>query len=692
MMNSLLSVLICGTIVFVTALPVEDGQTIDPLMGVLESASEAVQESANEGGSPSWGSYDDDDDDDRDHDHDHNDDDDHHNDGVGGELEYLSCKALVGAEKNGAKHLRLFLKALRDANDDLADVHCVRAEEQVAEGELVRIEIAGNDADGETVRRTCEVELLRTQPGHVDTTTPSDSDEAKEHDRYKIEACRASDADMDPGLLLQKRWGLGYIEPTAEELAQMRTAPERSAEELLQVTSTHDERKKMKCPVGQAIVSQGQCGSCWAFASVRAYDDRLCRKSGGKIDIALAEQDVLSCTRKRGGYIWNTPPKNGVQQIKPNGDGSLFDGCTGGSAYDVYFTMAKEGRVPRKADKYTAKGNPTDKCGSHASGYTEYKVASDSVGPRVFKLPHTDFTRVKAEIYHGGSSTVSWNVYQSGYDYKGGLHNSVYGKKYGGHLTALIGYGTTGGKSYYLIANSWGTNWGEKGYMRMAVDTYKKIGTGMFYADPQIPATKASHRHHRHHSHHSHHKHHSHTPHAHTPHAHTPHAHTTSASYVKYGHKVKIGSGSKYMSRTSGSNGAAIQMSSKAEFFYIRPAPNGAKGAPGCVKFNWKVKLATSANAGNTANCGWYGCRVGQVKDRHLTVNHGKYSSEFVIRGGSGCVKFGQSFYLASSTDSGKHKDCGMYGCRVARISGNPGSHRLYFDHGKKASKLFFKK
>ena len=76
------------------------------------------------------------------------------------------------------------------------------------------------------------------------------------------------------------------------------------------------------------------------------------------------------------------------------------------------------------ADKYTGKGNPTDKCGSHASGYTEYKVASDSVGPRVFKLPHTDFTRVKAEIYHGGSSTVSWNVYQSGYDRKGS-HNYI---------------------------------------------------------------------------------------------------------------------------------------------------------------------------------------------------------------------------------------------------------------------------
>ena len=75
---------------------------------------------------------------------------------------------------------------------------------------------------------------------------------------------RASDADMDPGLLLQKRWGLGYIEPTAEELVQMRTAPERSAEELLQVTSTYDERKKMKCPVGQ-VYRRGPC-SCGPYS------------------------------------------------------------------------------------------------------------------------------------------------------------------------------------------------------------------------------------------------------------------------------------------------------------------------------------------------------------------------------------------------------------------------------------------
>jgi len=203
-----------------------------------------------------------------------------------------------------------------------------------------------------------------------------------------------------------------------------------------------------------------------------------------------------------------------------------------------------------------------------------------------------------------------------------------------------------------------------------------------------IKNVKTSHRHHSHHSHHSHHKHHKHhTHHSHHSH-HKHHKHHKHAPTVNYGQKVKIGSGALYASRVSGSNGAAIQMSSKAEYFYIR---NPATPKTGCVKYNSKVLLAVSSE--NRANgCGMYGCRVGEVKDRHLRVNHGKYASTLIIRGGSGCVLYGQSFYLASSTTPGNHADCGMYGCRVARVSYPPNKHKgLYFDHGKKASKLFFK-
>jgi len=33
------------------------------------------------------------------------------------------------------------------------------------------------------------------------------------------------------------------------------------------------------------------------------------------------------------------------------------------------------------------------------------------------------------------------------------------------HALALVGYGYTNGKGYYILRNSWGEMWGEKGYM-----------------------------------------------------------------------------------------------------------------------------------------------------------------------------------------------------------------------------------
>ena len=62
------------------------------------------------------------------------------------------------------------------------------------------------------------------------------------------------------------------------------------------------------------------------------------------------------------------------------------------------------------------------------------------------------------------SSSLAFRSYASGIfnDYSCGVEND--------HYVTAVGYGTdtTNGMSYFILKNSWGTNWGEQGYMRIA--------------------------------------------------------------------------------------------------------------------------------------------------------------------------------------------------------------------------------
>jgi len=56
-----------------------------------------------------------------------------------------------------------------------------------------------------------------------------------------------------------------------------------------------------------AIRDQQQCGSCWAFGATEAFSDRIAIKSGGKTNVILSPEDLVSCDTNdygcNGGYM-----------------------------------------------------------------------------------------------------------------------------------------------------------------------------------------------------------------------------------------------------------------------------------------------------------------------------------------------------------------------------------------------------
>merc|ERR1712178_256878 len=100
-------------------------------------------------------------------------------------------------------------------------------------------------------------------------------------------------------------------------------------------------------------------------------------------------------------------------------------------------------------------------------------------------LPANNYTALMNAVAKIGPITISvdgsWMDYESGV-YKGPCGSTI------DHAVGLVGYGTDPKEGdYYIVRNSWGASWGDKGYIylqrhsddseRCAVDTDPAAGT-----------------------------------------------------------------------------------------------------------------------------------------------------------------------------------------------------------------------
>ena len=180
---------------------------------------------------------------------------------------------------------------------------------------------------------------------------------------------------------------------------------------------------------------QGYCGSCWAFSATEQIESDTMRTLA--TTFILSPEQITQC------------------------DGAAF-GCGGGWTESAYGYVKKAGGIETDADyPYTSYQGITGTCKSTASKYVAGLTSFTTItGATVSDIE----TNMAAYVQTTGPLSVcldanTWN------SYTGGIM-TVCGQSVD-HCVQAVGVdASTGG--YWKVRNSWGTSWGESGYIQLA--------------------------------------------------------------------------------------------------------------------------------------------------------------------------------------------------------------------------------
>jgi len=201
------------------------------------------------------------------------------------------------------------------------------------------------------------------------------------------------------------------------------------------------------------IKDQGFCGSCWAFATVGPLECNIKIKDNKTVN--LSEQWLVSCNR----------------------DGW---GCNGGwEAHDYHQwkidPCGDTGAVLEEDFPYEANNSPCGCPYNHS-----YKISTWAYIGKSYGVPSVN--SIKQAIMDYGPIFVCVAADAAFHAYDGGIFNANSSSSIN-HAVVLVGWNDSqGANGVWFLRNSWGTNWGENGYMRIEYFC-NRVGYGACYID-----------------------------------------------------------------------------------------------------------------------------------------------------------------------------------------------------------------
>ncbi|XP_039977369.1 cathepsin S, ortholog 1 [Xiphias gladius] len=202
------------------------------------------------------------------------------------------------------------------------------------------------------------------------------------------------------------------------------------------------------------VQNQGLCGSCWAFSSLGALEGQMKKRTG--VLVPLSPQNLVDCSSSDGNH-----------------------GCRGGYISKAYSYVIRNGGVDSE------RFYPYE----HKNGKCRYSVKGKAGYCSQFQfLPRGDERALQAVVASVGPVAVAINAMLPSFHlYRGGLYNVPdCNPRLTNHAVLVVGYGTDRGQDYWLVKNSWGTAWGERGFIRLARNKNNLCGIASFAVYPTL--------------------------------------------------------------------------------------------------------------------------------------------------------------------------------------------------------------
>jgi RHS repeat-associated protein len=271
----------------------------------------------------------------------------------------------------------------------------------------------------------------------VPSANSAELDEISKAIKEKKARWVAKETQISKLILEKQKRHLGAIIPTITGKEKVMVVPETTLP--VRVDWRDYGSKSYVTPVKE----QGDCGACWAFAASSALESSLLisRNLEG-IFFDLSEQTAISCS----------------------GAGTCSDGLI-----DIVSDFIRDTGLPDEGCyPYTSSDN------SCANACFDWQYNTYKISDWYRVEPIVD--SIKYALYHYGPLVATMAVYTDFLYYGSGIYTNSWGAFEGYHTVVIVGYDDA--EQCFIVKNSWGTDWGESGFFRIA---YSELNSNILF-------------------------------------------------------------------------------------------------------------------------------------------------------------------------------------------------------------------